>query len=95
MNQTIYPIGIQNFEKIRKDGYLYIDKTALVYQLVTTGQYYFLSRPRRFGKSLLLSTLELFMFRPLYIEIYYLCGVASSWYIIFFEKVNGLFIPSL
>ena len=45
MNQTIYPIGIQNFEKIRKDGYLYIDKTALVYQLVTTGQYYFLSRP--------------------------------------------------
>lgn len=58
MNQTIYPIGIQNFEKIRKDSYLYIDKTALVYQLVTTGQYYFLSRPRRFGKSLLLSTLE-------------------------------------
>ena len=58
MSQTIYPIGIQNFEKIRKDGYLYIDKTALVYQLVTTGQYYFLSRPRRFGKSLLLSTLE-------------------------------------
>ena len=56
MNQTIYPIGIQNFEKIRKDGYLYIDKTALVYQLVTTGQYYFLSRPRRFGKSLLLTT---------------------------------------
>ena len=43
MNQTIYPIGIQNFEKIRKDSYLYIDKTALVYQLVTTGQYYFLS----------------------------------------------------
>ncbi|MDD2952748.1 MAG: AAA family ATPase, partial [Parabacteroides sp.] len=58
MNQTIYPIGIQNFEKIRKDGYLYIDKTALVYQLATTGSYYFLSRPRRFGKSLLLSTLE-------------------------------------
>ena len=51
MSQTIYPIGIQNFEKIRKDGYLYIDKTALVYQLVTTGQYYFLSRPRRFGKK--------------------------------------------
>ena len=54
MNQTIYPIGIQNFEKIRKDGYLYIDKTALIYQLVKTGSYYFLSRPRRFGKSLLL-----------------------------------------
>lgn len=58
MNQTIYPIGIQNFESLRKDGYLYIDKTALIYQLVTTGRYYFLSRPRRFGKSLLLSTLE-------------------------------------
>ena len=58
MNQTIYPIGIQNFEKIREDGYLYIDKTALIYQLVKTGSYYFLSRPRRFGKSLLLSTLE-------------------------------------
>ena len=53
MNQTIYPIGIQNFEKIRKDGYLYIDKTALIYQLAKTGSYYFLSRPRRFGKSLL------------------------------------------
>lgn len=52
------PIGIQNFEKIRKDGYLYVDKTALVYQLATTGSYYFLSRPRRFGKSLLLSTLQ-------------------------------------
>ena len=53
-----YPIGIQNFEKIRKDGYFYIDKTALVYQLVKSGSYYFLSRPRRFGKSLLISTLE-------------------------------------
>ena len=58
MNKTIYPIGIQNFEKIRKGGYLYIDKTALIYQLANTGSYYFLSRPRRFGKSLLLSTLE-------------------------------------
>ena len=58
MNQTIYPIGIQNFESLRKDAYLYIDKTALIYQLATTGRYYFLSRPRRFGKSLLLSTLE-------------------------------------
>ena len=58
MSQRIYPIGVQNFEKIRKDGYLYVDKTALIYQLVTTGSYYFLSRPRRFGKSLLISTLE-------------------------------------
>ena len=54
----LYQIGIQNFESLRKDGYFYIDKTALIYQLVQTGRYYFLSRPRRFGKSLLLSTLE-------------------------------------
>ena len=53
-----YPIGIQNFEKIRKNGFFYVDKTALIYRLVTTGSYYFLSRPRRFGKSLLISTLE-------------------------------------
>ena len=53
-----YPIGIQNFEKIRKDGFLYVDKTFLMYRLVQEGNYYFLSRPRRFGKSLLLSTLH-------------------------------------
>ncbi len=58
MSNKIYPIGIQNFEKIRNDGYFYIDKTALIYQMVKTGSYYFLSRPRRFGKSLLISTLE-------------------------------------
>ena len=58
MSTKIYPIGIQNFEKIRNDGYFYIDKTALMYQMVKTGSYYFLSRPRRFGKSLLISTLE-------------------------------------
>jgi len=53
-----YPIGIQNFEKIIKGGYVYVDKTALVYELVDNGSIYFLSRPRRFGKSLLVSTLE-------------------------------------
>ena len=58
MSGKIYPIGIQNFESLRNDGYFYIDKTALIYQLVKTGSYYFLSRPRRFGKSLLISTLE-------------------------------------
>lgn len=58
MYQRIYPIGIQNFEKIRKDGYIYVDKTAVIHRLVKTGSYYFLSRPRRFGKSLLLSTLH-------------------------------------
>ena len=53
-----YPIGIQNFGEIRRDGYAYVDKTALMYKMVSEGKYYFLSRPRRFGKSLLLSTLE-------------------------------------
>ena len=58
MNQTIYPIGIQNFEKLRQGGYVYVDKTGLAYRMVKTGSYYFLSRPRRFGKSLLVSTLK-------------------------------------
>lgn len=53
-----YPIGIQDFEKIRTGGYAYVDKTALIYKLANEGNYYFLSRPRRFGKSLLLSTME-------------------------------------
>ena len=53
-----FPIGIQNFESLRNDNYVYVDKTALIYKLADTGRYYFLSRPRRFGKSLLLSTLE-------------------------------------
>ena len=65
MNETMmeqhfvkYPIGIQNFEKLRRGGYAYVDKTALVWQLASQAQYYFLGRPRRFGKSLLLSTIE-------------------------------------
>ena len=53
-----YPIGIQDFEKIITGGYVYVDKTALVYDLVHNGQVYFLCRPRRFGKSLLVSTLK-------------------------------------
>ena len=52
-----YPVGIQSFENIRRDGYVYIDKTPLVYKMITEGKPYFLSRPRRFGKSLLVSTL--------------------------------------
>ena len=52
------PIGIQDFEKVRRDGYIYVDKTKHVYNLVNRGSYYFLSRPRRFGKSLLMSTLK-------------------------------------
>lgn len=54
----LYPIGIQSFEEIRSGGYVYVDKTALIYKLTSTGKYYFLSRPRRFGKSLLVSTME-------------------------------------
>ena len=54
----LYPIGIQNFEKIRQGGFVYVDKTAHIYNLAATGDYYFLSRPRRFGKSLLVSTME-------------------------------------
>lgn len=53
-----YPIGIQTFSRIRENGYVYIDKTALIHQLVSRGSIYFLSRPRRFGKSLMISTLE-------------------------------------
>jgi Predicted AAA-ATPase/PD-(D/E)XK nuclease superfamily len=67
------PIGLQNFREIRENDYLYVDKTALIYPL-TSSKYYFLSRPRRFGKSLLLSTIkELFsgsqdLFKGLWIE---------------------------
>ena len=70
----LYPIGIQSFEKIRRDGYVYVDKTDLVYKLACEGNYYFLSRPRRFGKSLLVSTLEAYfkgrkeLFRGLALE---------------------------
>ena len=74
------PIGVQNFENLRKSGFLYVDKTALLYRLVTTGHYYFLSRPRRFGKSLLVSTLEAYfqgrkeLFKGLAIE-----GLEKEW----------------
>ena len=52
------PLGLQDFEGLRKDGYIYVDKTEYIYQLVHEGKPYFLSRPRRFGKSLLLSTMK-------------------------------------
>ena len=52
-----YPVGIQSFDKIRTEGYIYIDKTPFIYKMITEGCPYFLSRPRRFGKSLLVSTL--------------------------------------
>ena len=55
-----YPIGIQDFRELRTGAYLYIDKTKQTYELLQGGKYFFLSRPRRFGKSLLLSTLKYF-----------------------------------
>ena len=75
------PIGIQSFEFLRTEGYLYVDKTELIYRLVTLGKPYFLSRPRRFGKSLLLSTLEAYfkgkreLFQGLAIE-----KLEQNWY---------------
>ena len=53
-----YPIGLQSFREIREGGYVYVDKTEVIHRLVDTGKYYFLSRPRRFGKSLLVDTME-------------------------------------
>jgi hypothetical protein len=53
-----YPIGIQDFRELRKGGYVYVDKTREIFELIESGKYYFLSRPRRFGKSLLISTLK-------------------------------------
>ena len=53
-----FPIGIQQFQELRTEGWVYVDKTLHVYKMATEGKYYFLSRPRRVGKSILLSTLE-------------------------------------
>jgi phosphoserine phosphatase len=69
-----YPIGIQDFGELRRGGYVYIDKTPHIFRLIDQGKYYFLSRPRRFGKSLMLSTMkEIFqgnqsLFKGLWIE---------------------------
>ena len=68
------PVGVQSFEKLRRDGFLYIDKTPFVWQLIQVSSPYFLSRPRRFGKSLFLSTLAAYfrgqkeLFKDLYLE---------------------------
>ena len=59
MARKLYPIGIQTFERIRKEDMFYVDKTEYIYQMThTDGTYFFLSRPRRFGKSLLVSTFK-------------------------------------
>lgn len=58
MAQLLYPVGIQSFSSIRERGFSYVDKTKYILELISTGKYFFLSRPRRFGKSLLISTIE-------------------------------------
>ncbi len=76
MSMIKYPIGIQTFSEIRGKGYVYVDKTKYIHHLVANGKYYFLSRPRRFGKSLFISTLEAFfegrreLFKELAIDAY-------------------------
>lgn len=78
--EKLYPIGIQNFESLRKDNYFYVDKTDLVHRLVSTGRYYFLSRPRRFGKSLLISTIEAyFQGKKELFEGLAVAGLESEW----------------
>ena len=85
------PIGVQSFEKLRRGGYLYVDKTDLIYKLVTEGRQYFLSRPRRFGKSLLTTTLQAYfegqndLFKGLAIE-----KLETEW-----KKYPGLAIEKL
>ena len=75
-----YPIGIQDFGEVRRGGYVYVDKTRQMWKMVSEGKYYFLSRPRRFGKSLMVSTLEAFfagkreLFKGLYVD-----GVEWDW----------------
>lgn len=88
----LYPIGIQTFDKIREDGYVYVDKTELIYQLVSTGSVYFLSRPRRFGKSLLVSTLEAYYRgRKELFEGLAIAGLEKNWhqYPVFKMDFNG------
>ena len=87
-----YPIGIQSFDRIIEDGFVYVDKTELIYQLVKNGTIYFLSRPRRFGKSLLVSTLKCYfqgrkeLFRGLAID-----KLETEWaeYPVFHIDFNG------
>ena len=87
-----YPIGIQSFDRIIEDGYVYVDKTDMIYSLTHEGSIYFLSRPRRFGKSLLVSTLENYfegrkdLFKGLAIE-----SLETEWdvYPIFHVDFNG------
>ncbi len=86
------PIGVQSFEKLRNENFLYVDKTEFIYHLATEGHQYFLSRPRRFGKSLLLSTMRAYfegkkeLFTGLKI-----CKLEKDWikYPVFYFDFNG------
>ena len=74
------PIGIQDFAGLREDGYLYVDKTRQMYDMVSSGKYYFLSRPRRFGKSLMLTTLKAyFEGKKELFDGLYVAGVEKEW----------------
>ena len=87
-----YPIGIQTFAKIREENFLYFDKTKEVYQLAKNGGYYFLSRPRRFGKSLLITTLEAyFQGRKELFEGLAISGMETEWrqYPVFHIDLNA------
>ena len=89
----IYPIGIQTFDQIIERGFVYVDKTDMVYSLATEGKIYFLSRPRRFGKSLLLSTLRAYfegkknLFKGLKID-----ALEKDWHVhrVFHFDFNGV-----
>ena len=87
-----YPIGVQSFEKIREDGFAYVDKTDLIYRLTHEGNIYFLSRPRRFGKSLLVSTLKnYFLGRKELFEGLAISSLEKEWleYPVFHIDFNG------
>lgn len=92
MDRPKYPVGIQTFSEIREEGYVYVDKTEYIYNLATRGKYYFLSRPRRFGKSLLLSTIDsLFRGRRDLFEGLYIADKDWDWaeHPVFHFALNG------
>ena len=67
MATKLYPIGMQTFSEIREEDFLYVDKTEYIYRMThTSGKYFFLARPRRFGKSLLVSTMQSLITRSEY-----------------------------
>lgn len=92
MERPKYPVGIQTFSEIREERYVYVDKTEYIFDLATRGKYYFLSRPRRFGKSLLLSTIDsLFRGRRDLFEGLFISGKDWDWveHPVFHFALNG------